>query len=366
MQSSSHVKKTDYVAKKRPYSWIAAFIVTIVTITASSGTAYAGLFSFLAPLIEGSPAEAQTIDNSQSVIDKSGKQRGNSSVNLQRIDLLQAAVNYDPNPNKIAEAMPIDKNSILIADIAASNEIKEDSYNTTIATYEVRDGDTVSGVAKMFNVSINTILWANELTSKSILKPGQKLVILPVSGISYKVAKGDNLSAIAKKYKADPEDILNYNDISSPSALAVGQTIIIPNAELGNTNTSSGATKTVGANYPAYSGYYIRPIVGGRKSQNLHGHNGIDLAAPVGTPIIASAAGTVIISRTGSWNGGYGNYVVVSHPNGTQTLYAHMLKNLVSAGEKVEQGETIGYIGMTGNTTGPHIHFEIRGAKNPF
>ena len=110
----------------------------------------------------------------------------------------------------------------------------------------------------------------------------------------------------------------------------------------------------------------MKPISGGRKSQGIHGHNGVDLAAPVGTPIMASASGKVIISRTGGYNGGYGTYVVISHSNGTQTLYAHMSDNYVTVGESVSQGQTIGEIGMTGRTTGPHIHFEVRGASNPF
>ena len=117
--------------------------------------------------------------------------------------------------------------------------------------------------------------------------------------------------------------------------------------------------------FPAQSD--SRPVSGGYRSQCLHGHNAIDLAAPVGTSILASAGGTVIIAKTnGFWNGGYGNYVVISHGNGTQTLYAHMTKPTVSVGEKVQQGQKIGNIGMTGWTYGPHIHFEIRGAQNPF
>ncbi len=369
MSYRPHADKLNKTALKRPQSWIAAFIVTTATLIISSGTAYAGLFSFLSPLIEGSPAAAQTIDGSKSdAISREGDSNSRQKGNLQKLALLQAAVNANPNPNNSAEIVPIDGGEVLVADIAVSNDIKEESYNTSISIYEVREGDTVSGIAKMFNVSVGTVLWANNLTSKSLLKHGQTLVILPVSGISYDIKKGDTLGSIAKKYKADSEDILNYNDISSASSLTVGQTIIIPNAELSAADTAkSGSSGTVrGAKYPSYAGYYMRPISGGRKSQGIHSNNGIDLAAPVGTPIVASAAGTVIISRMGTWSGGYGNYVVISHPNGTQTLYAHMLKNTVSVGEKVARGETIGYIGMTGHTTGPHIHFEIRGGKNPF
>jgi murein DD-endopeptidase MepM/ murein hydrolase activator NlpD len=110
----------------------------------------------------------------------------------------------------------------------------------------------------------------------------------------------------------------------------------------------------------------MRPVAGGKKTQGIHGYNGIDIGAPVGTPIYASADGEVIISRSGGWNGGYGNYVVIRHSNGTQTLYSHNSKNAVAVGDTVKQGDIIGFIGATGKATGPHLHFEIRGAKNPF
>ena len=102
----------------------------------------------------------------------------------------------------------------------------------------------------------------------------------------------------------------------------------------------------------------------GRRSQGIHGYNGVDIAAPAGTPIVASASGDVIIARSAGWNGGYGNYIVIKHDNGTQTLYAHMSSLAVSGGT-VEKGELIGYVGISGRATGYHLHFEVRGAKNP-
>jgi murein DD-endopeptidase MepM/ murein hydrolase activator NlpD len=98
----------------------------------------------------------------------------------------------------------------------------------------------------------------------------------------------------------------------------------------------------------------------------LHGFNAVDIGAPVGTPVVASARGEVILSKPLSWNGGYGSYIVIKHSNGTQTLYAHTSKNTVSAGEVVEKGQTIGHVGNSGKSTGYHLHFEVRGAKNPF
>jgi len=150
--------------------------------------------------------------------------------------------------------------------------------------------------------------------------------------------------------------------------LAVGTTIIIPDGEESAppTHATSGQPRFVRGGGPEIIGYYERPIRGGVKTQGLHGYNGVDLATPAGSPIYASAAGRVIISKSSGWNGGYGNYIVIEHNNKTQTLYAHNQSNLVAVGQTVVQGQVIGYIGSTGKSTGPHVHFEIRGAKNPF
>jgi murein DD-endopeptidase MepM/ murein hydrolase activator NlpD len=132
------------------------------------------------------------------------------------------------------------------------------------------------------------------------------------------------------------------------------------------TDKNGKQTVVVQDSRPNYVGYYTRPVVGGRKSQGIHGSNGIDIAAPNGTPILAAAGGTVILAREGGYNGGYGNYMVIKHPNGTQTLYAHALYLSVEMGQTVAQGQTIGAVGSTGRSTGNHLHFEVRGAKNPF
>jgi murein DD-endopeptidase MepM/ murein hydrolase activator NlpD len=120
---------------------------------------------------------------------------------------------------------------------------------------------------------------------------------------------------------------------------------------------------------PVYDGYYMRPIIGGVKTQGVHGHNGVDLASSYGAKIYASADGEVLISKNSGWNGGYGSYIVLKHGNGTQTLYGHLSGTAVSAGDTVKQGQVIGYMGNSGQVTGHtgiHLHFEIRGARNPF
>ncbi|MDO8565056.1 MAG: peptidoglycan DD-metalloendopeptidase family protein [bacterium] len=286
-----------------------------------------------------------------------------SAGNSQTMELLEGYLNTNP--------AGIGGPSVAIVDETALSSGGDDSGafvdlgrsgNGEISVYIVRKGDTIGEIAEMFGVSTNTILWANDLKSK-ILKEGQELVILPISGVKHTVKSGDTLQSLANKYKADLDEIISYNNIPTGAKLAVGDTIIIPDGVVSGVSNSSG---TVTSQTNVVSGYYIRPINGGRKSQGIHGHNGVDLASSIGTPIMASASGKVIVSRTGGYNGGYGTYVVVSHPNGTQTLYAHMSKNNVEVGEVVTQGQVIGSIGMTGKTTGPHVHFEVRGARNPF
>lgn len=231
-----------------------------------------------------------------------------------------------------------------------------------ISVYLVREGDTLGGIAEMFGVSANTIVWANDLKSRT-LKVGQELVILPISGVRHTVKSGDTIRSLAKKYKADLDDILSYNDFTLDSKLSVGSVVIIPDGVI---SSSPSSLSRPGAQQNVVAGYFMRPLRGGVKSQGIHGYNGIDIAAPVGTPILASADGAVILARTSGYNGGYGLYVVIKHNNGTQTLYAHMSRVNVSVGQTVTQGEVIGAVGNTGRSTGPHIHFEVRGARNPF
>lgn len=238
----------------------------------------------------------------------------------------------------------------------------------TITIYTVHAGDTLESVAKMFGVTPNTIMWANDLTSKK-LKEGVQLTILPVSGLRYTVKKGDTIKSIAKKYKGDIDEILIFNGISGDVALKTGDSLLIPDGEITVEKIDTPKTKAkakIYANLPLYDGFLIRPITGGVRTTGLHGHNAVDLASKIGTPIMAAASGTVILSKFGGWNGGYGNYVVIKHANGIQTLYAHTSENLVSVGDTVSQGQVIAKMGSTGKSTGPHVHFEVRGGRNPF
>jgi LysM repeat protein len=290
--------------------------------------------------------------------------------NSQNMALLEAPLNIDPSVSSHPALAIVDNNALSSEGDSGTTFIDAGQSGLgQISVYVVRKGDSLASIAKMFGVSTNTITWANNIKG-GIINEGDQLVILPVSGIRHTVKKGDTLQSIATLYKVDINDILSYNNVTIDTKLNIGDVIIVPDGELATvSNSSSKSNEPVLLNinnYPSYVGYYQRPINGGRKSQGIHGYNAVDLAAPVGTPIYAAADGVVIVSRTGGYNGGYGTYVVVSHPNDTQTVYAHMSKNLVKVGQHVEQGQIIGAIGMTGKTTGPHVHFEIRGARNPF
>lgn len=304
-----------------------------------------------------------------SIFDSSSKETALSSKNIQNMSLLVAAI---IPPSNGSSHIPIVEGNALVPESGPSGTAPESvAHKPTsdqISIYVVREGDTLSQIAEMFNVTVNTIKWGNDLSSNT-LKVGETLVILPISGVRHTVVKGDTIESLAKKYKGDVDEIIAYNNVQKGQPLEIGSEIIIPDGEVippPSVYSGSAPLKPGTSSLKEYAGYYMRPIVGGRKSQGLHGYNAIDIAAPVGTPILASADGEVIISRSGGWNGGYGNYVVIRHENGTQTLYSHNSTNNVSVGDSVKQGDIIGFVGKTGKVTGAHLHFEIRGAKNPF
>lgn len=312
--------------------------------------------------------------------------------NSQNIPLLAPAVNLDPNPSIGGGGIIVAEGAALVPQEGPSGtaaDIETQPSNSQISIYIVRDGDTLSSIASMFGVSVNTIVGANDI-NKDVIHPGQELIILPITGIQHTVLKGETLASLAAKYNSNAHDIAAYNSLADNEALTVGQTVIIPNVDMqyttppssgsGSSSTSAATTakpKTAENKFvPAplrgtggvdQTGYYTWPVAGGVITQGLHGFDAVDIGAPKGTDIYAAAAGTVIIAKdNGAWNGGYGNYIVIQHNNGSQTLYAHASAVLVSQGDQVTQGQLIAKVGMTGEATGNHLHFEVRGAKNPF
>lgn len=320
--------------------------------------AHAGFFSELLKFFTNADVGERGVD----FIEETSAASNAAPVLSAAASPIRAEINQSPNISFIQE------NSLL----APSNPlgtIQDDRNVDQIFLYTVKPGDTPSSIAKSFGITVNTILRANDLKSATAIKVGDQLVILPVSGIQYTVKKGDTIESIAKKYKTDSGEILAFNGLPVGVGLQAGDQLIIPDGEDIFDAPATAAQKSQFASLPQLKNFFQRPIQGGKKTQGLHGNNGVDLANSCGLPIMAAADGVVLISKETGYNGGFGKYIVINHANGTQTVYAHNNDNMVLAGETVKQGQIIGLIGNTGNTrggTGCHVHFEVHGAKNPF
>lgn len=232
-----------------------------------------------------------------------------------------------------------------------------------IAFYSVQAGDTVPSIADQFGLDPTTILWANPSVEDApdLLRIGQSIIILPIDGVYHKVEDGDTLASIAEKYGVQADAIVSYlyNDLENTSQPIVpGQYLIVPAGhkpyEPKTVNTSAGAVPQGVRGTGRFQWPTIRRITQGY----WYGHRAIDLGAPTGTAVVASDGG--FISFAGWTDVGYGYLIVVDHANGFVTYYAHLSTIYVTVGQAVERGKVIGAVGSTGNSTGPHLHFEVR------
>ncbi len=246
---------------------------------------------------------------------------------------------------------------------------------TETIDYIVQPGDTIEKLTERFQISASTITNANNLKRDATLEVGQKLKILPVTGLLHTVAKGDSIAKIAGIYQV-PADLITYqNNISSDKELKVGDVLIIPNgappavstkSTTSNNRTSTSKNGGVGS-VPSgkareTGGTFTWPATCKIITRGFNPaipHWGVDCANNQGTPIYAAGAGTVIKASVGTWGGGYGNHVIIDNGNGIKTIYAHLYKVGVAVGDRVERGQGIGLMGTTGNSTGPHLHFEV-------
>lgn len=236
---------------------------------------------------------------------------------------------------------------------------KESAFHSavTFQEYTVKNGDTISGISRRFGLSnLSTLIGVNNINNASGIMVGQKLTIPSLDGLVYAVKEGNTLSSIATEYKVPIEDLLDANDLSSET-LSVGQRIFIPGATL-TSDKLKAALGTLFAN-PLPKVYRITSLFGSRadpftgaKSQ----HTGIDLACSTGTSVRATMAGTVAFA---GYSNVFGNYIIINHGNGYQSLYAHLSKTIAQRGRRVAQGEQIGLVGSTGYSTGPHLHFTV-------
>jgi len=252
--------------------------------------------------------------------------------------------------------------------------IEEQEQRKEIIEYTVESGDTLSSIAEKFNISLDTLLWANDLSKNSPAKMGQQLIILPVSGVLHIVKKGETLGEIAEKYKGDLQEIISFNELSDGGLITTGDNLVIPDGVMPPPKpkqTQSKQTDTPLA--PLASSYFICPISACKISQGLHFPNAIDFinSEKCGSPVYAAAGGQVLAVKYG-YNLGAGNYVKISHPNGVITIYGHLQAISISAGQEVSQGQIIGLVGGkpgtpgAGKSTGCHLHFSVYGARNPF
>jgi len=239
-----------------------------------------------------------------------------------------------------------------------------DKPRDKVVDYEVKSGDTIASIANEYAVSENTILWENDLTSGANIKAGQKLKILPVSGVAHKVEGGDTIYSISKKYQANAQAIVDFpfNDVGDDFALSTGQVLIVPDGAPPEKPKPAPTQYLAQQNIPVEalgSAQFIWPAAGGISQYFSWYHPGLDISNLSGGPIHASDSGTVIVA---GWvdNYGYGNRVEIDHGNGFMTRYAHLSAIYVSPGQKVSKGDVIGVMGSTGRSTGTHLHFEIR------
>ena len=256
---------------------------------------------------------------------------------------------------------------------ALPQTVRQTDDRRGIITYTVQPGDTIEGIAARFGILPTTIVWSNKdiEDQPDLLSVGQVLTVLPVDGIFYTVQSDDSIDGIAKKFKAKPDDIRKspLNNLGSGGNLLIGSRIVVPDgvkpfeAQVVDNNQRSTASGQVVSVRPgqapvAARGRFIWPTRGFISQGYWAFHRALDIANGTGVPIAAADNG--VVESAGWSNVGYGYLVVINHGNGFKTYYAHNSQFFVGAGQAVKQGQTISAMGSTGQSTGPHLHFEIR------
>lgn len=234
-----------------------------------------------------------------------------------------------------------------------------------IIEYEVKAGDTIESIGKKFDISSDTIKWENDLPNDTI-KPGQKLKILPVTGVAHKVSSGETIYSIAKKYHTDAQAIVNFpfNDYADAEtfALHTGQMLFVPEGTIlpapVPVRRGPGGFYTGPIIAGKGSGTFIWPSSGGITTYPVWYHMALDIANSSASPVLAADGGTVTYAGCLGW--GYGCHEIIDHGNGYQTLYGHLSRLGANPGQTVARGQVIGNMGSTGRSTGIHLHFEIR------
>lgn len=294
-----------------------------------------------------------------------------SFLNTSFFILVSAALVAGP---AIAENNPFIAGYLPQADAPDQAVLETDIYSLPIDTtisqkprdrvisYKVEGGDTLASISKKFDVSVESIKWASNLKTNTI-KPGQTIQIPPVTGVVHKVASGESIYSIAKKYDTDPQKIANwpFNEFADIDtfALTPGQTLYVPDGVMPEEKirVPRPSGPQIAAGTPG-TGNFVWPTSGSISQYPVWYHMAVDIANRSLPPVLAADTGTV--SFAGCIKGGYGCHVRINHSNGYETLYGHLSRIDVSVGQGVAKGQTIGRVGSTGRSTGPHLHFEVR------
>lgn len=272
----------------------------------------------------------------------------------------------------VGQEQSSDSTNAFVKTAQAANLADGDKADNKPFVYEVEGGDTLSGIAKKYDLNLNTIIWANGMNAKSVIKPGQQITLLPVDGVLHTVVKGDTISEIAKMHKADSDKTIAYNAVDDVSKIHVGDMIIVPDGQplppppapkvaKGNGN-SVGKQQDI--QVPSgLAGTLVWPTTTRNLSQGYSAsHRGLDIANGGKPPILAANSGTV---ESASYQGDWGNSIVIRGDDGLVTRYSHASALNVSQGDKVSAGDTIGTVGNTGHVIGvTGLHLDFRVYKN--
>jgi murein DD-endopeptidase MepM/ murein hydrolase activator NlpD len=281
-----------------------------------------------------------------------------SSADVEAASSLQA-------PSAFAVPKSLNADGEILVRAAVPHTIIPERPRDEITQYVVQSGDTIFGIAAQFGLAPETIMWANGRfveDNPDLLRVGQELVILPVDGVYHQVGGNDTVESVAAAYKVEPAAIidsaLNNLDPENPQITA-GQWLVVP-----------GGTKPyVARTVVAYSGpipaeankgtgIFGWPVAGQITQGYWDRHRALDIGSWQGAPVLAADSGYVVAA---GWDdAGYGRTVLIDHGNGFQTLYAHLQVYYVEVGDSVAKGEQIAEVGSTGNSTGPHLHLELR------
>lgn len=223
------------------------------------------------------------------------------------------------------------------------------------STHIVQRGDTLSGIARQYDVRVQDLIALNELANPDRLSVGQQLIIVPSWQRTHVVTAGDTLWDIARTYEVSVEAVSAANGLDNPRLLRIGKELVIPAIGGGDNEPVLPALSRLTDRVPTLAWPVQGRLTSGFGPRWGRMHNGIDIAAPMGTPVNAALAGTVTYS---DWAGTYGMLVTIDHGNGIETRYAHLSRLLVRVGDTVQQGQRIALVGNTGDSQGPHLHFE--------